>query len=80
MSPNLFLFTKRQKEERLHGILCPYSVSEETQNKRGTKSQLKSNVLCQEKYEYSSVKNIRSALCVDLGDLVAAGSRLAVCI
>ena len=31
-------FTRRQKEERLQGILCPYSVSEETQNKKGTKS------------------------------------------
>ena len=64
----------------MQGILCPYFVSEETQNKRGTKSQLKSNVLCQEKYEYSSVKNIRSALSIDLGNLVAAGSRLTVCI
>ena len=64
----------------MQGILCPYFVSEETQNKKGTKSQLKSNVLCQEKYEYSSVKNIRSALSIDLGNLVAAGSRLTVCI
>ena len=34
----VFFFTKRQKEERLQGILCPYSVSEETQNIKGTKS------------------------------------------
>ena len=64
----------------MQGILCPYSVSEEAQNKKGTNLQLKSNMLCQEKYEYLAAKNIRSALCVDLGDLVAAGSRLTVCI
>ena len=64
-------------------IFCPYSVSDEAQNEKDTKSQLKSNVFCQEavnNIEYSSVKNIRSALSVDLGDLVAAGSRLTVCI